>query len=267
MKKLIAAATLILAMMATQSFGFTLGGYQGPVELKFAGVTSSQDPAYLPQGETWGIISLNAVTDGFNNLWSASAGDYVYGMIYGLYDVATYSNLTNGFTIEQAGGSFALYGTSTQLNFTTLSPSGRTAIDQFTGVTNGTLLFAGNFSPGILPSSKNNPTVVQDVTSTQSPANGKGAGYGDIDPTLGGTAADIFDSNTVFDPANILASTHDLFFQFTVGLYNGTQGWSQDINDPAAGAAVPEPGTIVLLGLGMFGLAIYGKRRIDQKAA
>ncbi|QEM70211.1 PEP-CTERM sorting domain-containing protein [Geobacter sp. FeAm09] len=32
------------------------------------------------------------------------------------------------------------------------------------------------------------------------------------------------------------------------------------------GAPVPEPGTIALVGLGMVGLAIYGKRRQNNKA-
>lgn len=31
-------------------------------------------------------------------------------------------------------------------------------------------------------------------------------------------------------------------------------------------AAVPEPGTMMLMGLGMFGLAIYGKRRMNKEA-
>jgi hypothetical protein len=31
-------------------------------------------------------------------------------------------------------------------------------------------------------------------------------------------------------------------------------------------APVPEPGTMMLLGLGMFGLAIYGKRRMNKEA-
>lgn len=262
MKKIVAAAALALALTATQSYGFTLNGYEGPIELKFAGVTSSLDPTYIQQGETWGVFSLSAVTDGFNNIWSASAGDYVYGIIYGLYDVNGYANTASqfGYTIEQAGGSFAVYSTPTMLNFGTLTTAGRTAYDQFTGITDGTLLFAGDFSPGVLPTSTYNPTIVQDVTALQSPANGKGAGYGDVDVSKGGSYAEILDSDL---PS---LNNHDLFFQFTVGYYTGANDWDQAINDPVTGAAVPEPGTIVLLGLGMFGLAIYGKRRMDQNA-
>jgi hypothetical protein len=31
-------------------------------------------------------------------------------------------------------------------------------------------------------------------------------------------------------------------------------------------AAVPEPGTMMLLGMGMLGLAVYGKRRMNKEA-
>lgn len=44
----------------------------------------------------------------------------------------------------------------------------------------------------------------------------------------------------------------------------------RDFNDMVVGisdvSAVPEPGTMVLLGFGMLGLAIYGKRRMNREA-
>lgn len=33
-----------------------------------------------------------------------------------------------------------------------------------------------------------------------------------------------------------------------------------------ASAPVPEPGTMILLGFGMLGLAVYGKRRLNKEA-
>lgn len=62
----------------------------------------------------------------------------------------------------------------------------------------------------------------------------------------------------------------DPYFLSPSGYFLGAYGSIDNINNgpdgwylaQGTGAPVPEPGTIVLLGLGFFGLAVYGKRRI-----
>jgi hypothetical protein len=59
-----------------------------------------------------------------------------------------------------------------------------------------------------------------------------------------------------------LLSTTDTFFLMEEVIISHTGAFSTSLNASLAVAPVPEPGTFVLVGAGLLGLAIYGKRRM-----
>jgi hypothetical protein len=63
-------------------------------------------------------------------------------------------------------------------------------------------------------------------------------------------------------PANFDLSRYSI----AVSPGNAPSGYGIGYQDYIVNTPVPEPGTMMLLGLGMFGLAVYGKRRMNKEA-
>jgi hypothetical protein len=64
--------------------------------------------------------------------------------------------------------------------------------------------------------------------------------------------------------SQIITAFNDETFRIGVHVQSLSDGQSESYVTP--GTPVPEPGTMMLLGIGMLGLAVYGKRRMNKDA-
>jgi len=243
---------------------FSLGSYTDVVEFVFTGLTQSADMTYAPpvgsvafnNGETWGIYRVTAIQKGDGSstpLWvQGQDNEQIYGLVYGLYDWQ-YTGSPPDVQISQLGGQFDMYISSTpghagEYDIT----QSRTAQNAYPTITDiGTAFLSGSFTSGIVAGDFTT-TIYQNVTSTTSPANGAGAGYGDL---TGGTALGLFALDG-FTDAN--GSNRDIHISFNVS-DSPSVLWDQKITGPLEANPVPIPSAILLLGTGLAGLV--GLRR------
>jgi hypothetical protein len=92
---------------------------------------------------------------------------------------------------------------------------------------------------------------------------------------LGGTGASLFETG-VFDLANLLIGTDRADLKIISDLtanFNGVSntwtnpfGWTTNSQDPVTGvgSTIPEPSTIILLGAGLFGIGIFGRKKLKK---
>lgn len=259
MKKVILVALLVavVALISTPAFAFDLGGYTGPVSLKFTGFSQTNDNTYVA-GETWAIVKLTTIEDNLTNeLWGqGDNNEHIYGIIYGLTDVSVVG--ADPQSIQQVGGQFALYlyndGNTTD-EFLLDNPLARRNPGQadYTSITNGGSLFlSGNFTPGIIGGDFS--TTVQQIFS---PGSGQGSGEGYAVIT-GGSAMSLLKSGMILDNNGV---GRDLNFNFDVSVQQAAPGWFAKIDDPVNANAVPEPMSMLLFGTGLFGLVGLRKKK------
>lgn len=287
-KKLALAVATIGCLAATQASAvpsFSLnGGYTGAIKIKFSNWESFDtiDPQTgLPVvgGHNYGILKISTVeSDDGNNtlLWSSGQGG---GELTGVFSGITLTAVTpsgGGFDLVSTGGALDLYlnpvgtfagaGGANQGNGGYAAAGGGCLINQncYNGISNaaGGALFLGlDWVSGIDPLDATT-TIDGGLDGSTFPGTGDAGGFLDV---TGGAYAFNFDTNgqsTAFGNRDLFAQ-NDFCVNGTVGCASPAQGdWQLVSEDPVrASFRVPEPGTLLLGGIGLLGLGFSKRRR------
>jgi hypothetical protein len=276
MKKItwiLAVAVLAGVLMVSQASAFSLGGYSGLIEIKYDNWDYGKlydpnthfdkgNPAVLTETDSYGIVNVtqilawNPISHLYNvSLWVPTGSEAIKGIFYGMEDNKVDINSTGGGTINDIGGRIELFLGANNLNPSAgpgLVPAANTAPTDIWNATDGTSFLTADFMPVI---KGDGVTTYAQTLTVMNPAdgtvNGVGSGYLNV---TGGAYKTLFDTNSQLGGTDL----------FLTADYTGPgdSSWTVNSHDPVLGA-VPEPATLLLLGMGLIGLGLGRRYRRD----
>jgi len=264
-------ALLGLSLSTKASFALSLEPYFGPVEIKISNLEIVNYSGKLADGveDNWGIFKVTSIERGFDTLWYAGKnGEYLSGIFYNL-DIAGITPIdTNGDTVidstrvdmanTKITGMLDLYLDDSDLpGFTALvdgGPSARTGTTTYPTFTDSNVYGGKALSIAVVPGILPGVTISNIIDGLTIIGSGKGNGYGAIVPGSGPLAA-------MFDNDGYLGGNADLYMSFNY-TYPASNGWTIISHDPIRTSIVPEPTSMLLFGIGTFGLAVLRRRKV-----
>jgi len=253
--------------------GLNLGGYTGPIQIKFNDYEAFTGGTIAVSHSNFGIVVVTSITTpGGTDLWSQGGSN---GIILGVFDdihvvsvSGGSSTNTNGtFNFYQLLGTAAGYTSSVTGQGTGgyAAAGGTCAVNElcYNGISNagGSEILTMNLVPGI--TSSITETLQATFTTTTNPGTGKASGYADV---TGGTDASQFGKGgfkTVSPNAPADIYILDNFCAPATSTGNScpqVSNWPLDSHDPVSANAIPEPASLALMGSALLGVGFVGWR-------
>jgi hypothetical protein len=277
MKKLLMCLVIVglgLALTASQALAMDLSALIGELQVQFENIdlarvytttNSSLPTGYSDSLALVTVTGINNTSTGFSNAWAQSQNEFLTGMLYGLDDTSvTVANVGTGIYvqyIEATGGYIDLYLKSTGLDLTTNNSLTLTELqafglnrptDEWNAIgTDDELFLRLAFVPG-----------TYSATVTYNALTGAISGSSDAFlSVVGGSAMSLFDSNEYdSDYAGADMYLIDSFSTTELTPAQRTAGWSVGSSGDVLGSGVPEPASMILMGIGLLG-AVRLRRR------